>query len=61
MREILSEINMDNLTIKPVLNIFKKKKKKAKMLEEQIRDTLPYNGELAPDVVESKEEEDEKF
>ena len=51
---ILSEINFGNRIVEPILKVMKTKKKKPKMLEEQIRDTLPSN-------IESKEEEDEKF
>ena len=55
MVEFLSEINIGQRVIEPVLNVFKKKKNKLKMLEEQIRDTLPC------DVEESEEKKDEKF
>ena len=55
MAEFLSEINIGQRVIEPVLNVFKKKKNKSKMLEEQIRDTLPC------DVEESEEKKDEKF
>ena len=55
MVEFLSEINIGKQVIEPVLNVFKKKKNKSKMLEEQIRDTLPC------DVEELEEKEDEKF
>ena len=49
MAEFLSEINIaGKKVIEPVLNVFKKKKNKSKMLEEQIRDILPTE-------VESKE------
>jgi len=51
MVEVLSEI-VDNVYTKIVSVI--KPKKEAKMLEEQIRDTLPTE-------VESKEEENEEF
>ena len=56
MAEFLSEINIaGKKVIEPVLNVFKKKKNKSKMLEEQIRDTLPC------DVEELEEKKDEKF
>ena len=56
MVEFLSEINIaGKKVIEPVLNVFKKKKNKSKMLEEQIRDTLPC------DVEELEEKEDEKL
>ena len=55
MIEFLSEINIGKKVIEPILNVFKKKKNKSKMLEEQIRDTLPC------DVEESEEKKDEKF
>jgi len=55
MAEFLSEINIGKKVIEPVLSVFKKKKNKSKMLEEQIRDTLPC------DVEELEEKEDEKF
>ena len=55
MVEFLSEINIGQRVIEPVLNIFKKKKNKSKMLEEQIRDTLPC------DIEELEEKKDEKF
>ena len=45
MAEFLSEINLEQKVIKPVLNAFKKKKNKLKMLEEQIRDSLPCDTE----------------
>ena len=46
---------MGKNVIEPVLDVFKKKKNKLKMLEEQIRDTLPC------DVEELEEKKDEKF
>ena len=55
MAEFLSEINIGQRIVEPVLGVFKKKKNKSKMLEEQIRDTLPYDAE------ELEEEEDEKL
>ncbi len=55
MAEFLSEINMGQKVLKPVLDVFKKKKNKSKMLEEQIRDTLPCDAE------ELEEEENEKL
>jgi len=51
MLEILSEINIGNKITEPIVNIFKKKKE-SKVLEEQIRETLPCDVEY----VESKEE-----
>ena len=45
MIEFLSEINLEQKVIKPILSVFKKKKNKSKMLEEQIRDTLPCDTE----------------
>ena len=57
----LSEINFaDNFKaetiriVEPITKALKLKNKKTKMLEEQIRDTLPSD-------TEPKEEEDEKF
>ena len=57
----LSEINFaDNFKnetiriVEPIVKAMKTKNKKTKMLEEQIRDTLPSD-------TEPKEEEDEKF
>ena len=55
MVEFLSEINIGKKVIEPILGVFKKKKNKSKMLEEQIRDILPC------DVEELEEKEDEKF
>jgi len=46
MAEFLSEINIGKKVIEPILNVFKKKKNKSKMLEEQIRDTLPCDVSL---------------
>ena len=51
MVNVLSEINIGNSTVEPIMNVLKKKKK-PKMLEEQIRDS--YHCE-----VESEEEENE--
>ena len=50
----LSEINFANRIVEPIVKAMKTKKKEPKMLEEQIRDTLPSD-------TEPKEEEDEKF
>jgi len=50
----LSEINLGNRIVEPIVKAMKTKKKGPKMLEEQIRDTLPSD-------TEPKEEEDEKF
>jgi hypothetical protein len=55
MAEFLSEINMGQKVLNPVLDVFKKKKNKSTMLEEQIRDTLPCDAE------ELEEEENEKL
>jgi hypothetical protein len=55
MAEFLSEINIGQRIVEPVLGVFKKKKNKSKMLEEQIRDTLPCDAE------ELEEEENEKL
>ena len=52
MVEVLSEI-VDKSVYDKVMGIVKPKKE-AKMLEEQIRDSLPTE-------IESKEEEDERF
>ena len=51
MVDVLSEINIGDSVIEPVMNVLKKKKK-PKMLEEQIRDSYPCE-------VESEEEENE--
>ena len=51
---ILSEINLGNRIVEPIVKALKTKKKGPKMLEEQIRETLPSD-------TEPKEEEDEKF
>jgi hypothetical protein len=51
---ILSEINFGHRIVEPIVKALKTKKKGPKMLEEQIRDTLPSD-------TEPKEEEDEKF
>ena len=48
--EILSEINIPKNFVEPIKKIFKKK---PAMLEEQIRDSIPYDAE--------EEEEDEKI
>ena len=45
MAEFLSEINIGKKVIEPILSVFKKKKNKSKMLEEQIRDILPCDVE----------------
>ena len=50
----LSEINLGNRIVEPIVKAMKTKKKGPKMLEEQIRDTLPSD-------TEPKEEENEKF
>ena len=50
----LSEVNFGNRIVEPIMKALKTKKKGPKMLEEQIRDTLPSD-------TEPKEEEDEKF
>jgi len=50
----LSEINFANRIVESIVKAMKTKKKEPKMLEEQIRDTLPSD-------IEPKEEEDEKF
>ena len=50
----LSEINFANRIVEPIVEALKTKKKGPKMLEEQIRDTLPSD-------IEPKEEEYEKF
>ena len=44
MVEVLSEINIGNSTIEPVMNVLKRKKE-PKMLEEQIRDLYPCDVE----------------
>ena len=51
MAEVLSEIKIGPRIIEPVVKAFKKK---PKMLEEQIRDSVPCD-------VESEEEKDEEF
>ena len=51
MVEILSEIKIGPRIIEPVVKVFKKK---PKMLEEQIRDSVPYEAE-------TEEEENEEF
>jgi hypothetical protein len=54
MAGILSEVNMSDVFIEPIKKVMKKKDKKPTMLEEQIRDTLPY-------CETEKAEEDEKL
>ena len=44
MTEVLSEINIGNSAIEPVMNVLKRKKE-PKMLEEQIRDSYPCDVE----------------
>ena len=44
MVEVLSEINIGNSTIEPVMNVLRRKKE-PKMLEEQIRDSYPCDVE----------------
>ena len=44
MVEVLSEINIGNSTLEPVMNVLKRKKE-PKMLEEQIRDSYPCDVE----------------
>ncbi|MDP7368444.1 MAG: hypothetical protein QGH83_14455 [Candidatus Pacebacteria bacterium] len=56
MVEILSEINVKNKITEPIVRAFKKKKE-SKVLEEQIRETLPCDVEY----VELKEKQDEKL
>ena len=51
MVNVLSEINIGNSTVEPIMNVLKKNKK-PKMLEEQIRDSYPCD-------VEPEEEENE--
>ena len=53
MTKVLSEINIGNSTLEPVMNILMKKKE-PKMLEEQIRDLYPCD-------VEPKEEKNEEL
>ena len=50
MAEILSEIKIGPRIIEPIVKVLKKK---PEMLEEQIRDSIPYDAE--------EEEEDEKI
>ena len=50
MTKVLSEINIGNSTLEPVMKMLKKKKE-PKMLEEQIRDMVPCD-------VEPEEEEE---
>jgi len=45
---VLSEINIGNSTVEPIMNVLKKKKK-PKMLEEQIRDSYPCDVEPEED------------
>tara|TARA_R110002096_G_scaffold42215_2_gene114029 strand:+ start:208 stop:366 length:159 start_codon:yes stop_codon:yes gene_type:complete len=52
MADVLSEVNWGDWVGQPVEKLFKKKK--AEMLEEQIRDSVPCD-------VETKEEKDEKL
>ena len=51
MAELLSEIKIGPRIIEPIVKVLKKK---PKMLEEQIRDSVPCD-------VESEEEKDEEF
>jgi len=51
MVEVLSEIKIGPRIIEPIVKILKKK---PEMLEEQIRDSVPYN-------VEPEEEKNEEF
>ena len=51
MSEVLSEIKIGPRIIEPIVKAFKKK---PEMLEEQIRDSVPYDEE-------SEEEKNEKF
>ena len=44
MTEVLSEINIGNSAIEPVMNVLKRKKE-PKMLEEQIRYSYPCDVE----------------
>ena len=44
MAEVLSEINIGNSTLEPIMNVLKRKKE-PKMLEEQIRDSYPCDVE----------------
>ena len=53
MAEVLSEINIGNSTLEPIMNVLKRKKE-PKMLEEQIRDSYPCD-------VEPEEEKNEKL
>ena len=48
MGNVLSEINIGNSTVEPIMNVLKKKKK-PKMLEEQIRDSYPCDVEPEED------------
>jgi hypothetical protein len=45
MADILSEVNMSDVFIEPIKKVMKKKDKKPAMLEEQIRDSIPYEDE----------------
>ena len=45
MAGILSEVNMSDVFIEPIKKVMKKKDKKPAMLEEQIRDSIPYEDE----------------
>ena len=51
MVEVLSEIKIGPRIIEPIVKVFKKK---PEMLEEQIRDSVPYDEE-------PEEEKNEKF
>ena len=44
MTEVLSEINIGNSTLEPIMNVLKRKKE-PKMLEEQIRYSYPCDVE----------------
>tara|TARA_B100000745_G_scaffold266969_1_gene192509 strand:- start:355 stop:516 length:162 start_codon:yes stop_codon:yes gene_type:complete len=46
--DVLSEINIGDSVIEPVMNVLNKKKK-PKMLEEQIRDSYPCDVEPEED------------
>ena len=45
MAGILSEVNMSDVFIEPIKKVMKKKDRKSAMLEEQIRDSIPYEDE----------------
>ena len=53
MAEVLSEIKIGSRVVEPIAKILKKKKE-PKMLEEQIRDSVPCD-------TEPEEKEDEEF